>query len=347
VAEPQIPVVSLFSGAGGLDRGLELTKRFTTQVFVEFDSHAVETLEANFEGAVLGQDLGLVSTRRILRSSGLSKGDDFLLVAGPPCQLWSHARFWLEDMKRVSRDPMASTLDHFIRVLDDSRPRAFIFENVWGLAYKTHVAVLKRLRAKVEQLGYRTWVEVVNAASYGVPQLRRRLIMVGARGLPTDLNFAFPRPTHGTEQRAFRSAGDAIAALADRADLVEDDESVAGKWGHLLRQIPRGQNYLYYTKQRGYPHPIFDWRSKYWHFLLKLDPRLPSWTIAASPGPYAGPFHWRSRRLRLPELKLLQTFPMTYRLSGNKREQRRQIGNAVPPLLAQAIGRAVASQLFP
>ena len=342
----RIPVISLYSGAGGLDRGLDLTHRFRTDAFVEFDAAAIETLEANFTGGVFGEDIARVTAPALLRKAGLSKGDDFLLAAGPPCQLWSHARFWLEDMSKVSRDPAATTLDHFVRVLEGSRPRAFLFENVWGLAYKTHARVLNRLRARVKRSGYRTWVKVVNAADYGVPQLRRRLIMIGARDVEADFEFEFPRPTHGTDYREFQTAGHAIRAIADRDEFAEDDERVNGKWGHLLPGIPRGGNYLHYTAERGYPKPIFNWRSKYWHFLLKLDPALPSWTLAASPGPYAGPFHWKNRRLRVPEIKLLQTFPMTYEVAGNHREQRRQLGNAVPPRLACAIGRSVARQLF-
>jgi DNA (cytosine-5)-methyltransferase 1 len=338
--------VSLYSGAGGLDKGLELSRHFRTEVFVEVDPIAVETLEANFEGTVIAEDIADVSTRTILRRADLRKGDDFLLAAGPPCQLWSHARFWLEDMSEVARDPAATTLDHFVRVLEESRPRAFIFENVWGLAYTTHAAVLRRLRARVKKSGYRAWVKVVNAADYGVPQVRRRLIMIGARDVSDEFEFAFPDATHGSLSRPYRTAGEALGRLVDRRDLAEDNEAVNGKWGHLLASIPKGDNYLFYTAERGHPKPIFKWRSKYWHFLLKLDPRKPSWTLAASPGPYTGPFHWRNRRLRVPEIQRLQSFTLDYVLAGNRREQRRQLGNAVPPRLANVMGRAIAQQLF-
>lgn len=341
-----IPILSLYSGAGGLDRGLESTGYFATKVFVERDEAAIDTLEANFKGTVLGDDIAKLSVPAILRSADLARGDNFLLAAGPPCQLWSHARFWLEDTRKVATDPEATTLDHFLRVLKGSRPRAFVFENVWGLRYKTHAQVLDNLQANIERQGYRTWLKVMNAAEYGVPQLRKRLIMVGARDVPKDFRFTFPTPTHGIEQRPYRTAGDAIGDLANRNDLAEDDEQVNGLWGHLLPKVPRGENYLYFTAKRGHQKPLFKWRTKYWSFLLKLDPRLPSWTIAASPGPYTGPFHWKNRRLRLPELKRLQTFPMSYELGGKRRDQRRQVGNAVPPLLAEVIGKAIAKQIF-
>ena len=75
---------------------------------------------------------------------------------------------------------------------------------------------------------------------------------------------------------------------------------MGGKYGHLLPDIPPGDNYLYYTAQRGHPDPQFGWRSRYWSFLLKLSPDKPAPTIQAQPGPYVGPFHWENRRLRVP-----------------------------------------------
>jgi DNA (cytosine-5)-methyltransferase 1 len=81
--------------------------------------------------------------------------------------------------------------------------------------------------------------------------------------------------------------------------------------------------------------------TRFWNFLLKLDPKLPSWTIPANPGPWIGPFHWESRRLRTPELAVLQGFPVDYVFAGSRRERVRQIGNAVPPPLACAAVKAV------
>jgi DNA (cytosine-5)-methyltransferase 1 len=137
------------------------------------------------------------------------------------------------------------------------------------------------------------------------------------------------------------TAGDAIADLADRDDLAEPEEVVRGKYGHLLPGIPPGDNYLFYTAKRGHPDPQFEWRKRYWSFLLKLDPEQPSPTIQASPGPYVGPFHWENRRLRVMELKRLQTFPDDFVICGNRRSAQRQLGNAVPPLLARRIAEVL------
>jgi DNA (cytosine-5)-methyltransferase 1 len=125
----------------------------------------------------------------------------------------------------------------------------------------------------------------------------------------------------------------------------EPSEKVNGKWGHLLPAIPPGDNYLFYTAERGHPDPVFDWRSRYWSFLLKLDPERPSPTIQASPGPNIGPFHWESRRLRIPEVKRLMTFPDDFNIVGKRGSAQAQLGNAVPPLLAEHVAKAVAASL--
>jgi DNA (cytosine-5)-methyltransferase 1 len=138
------------------------------------------------------------------------------------------------------------------------------------------------------------------------------------------------------------STGEVIGDLAGRTDLAETEEVVAGKYGHLLSDIPPGDNYLHYTEKRGHPAPLFGWRKRYWSFLLKLDPHQPSPTIQAQPGPYVGPFHWDNRRLRLTEIKRLQTFPDDWIIIGSRRSAQVQVGNAVPPLFAEAIARSVA-----
>ena len=160
-----------------------------------------------------------------------------------------------------------------------------------------------------------------------------------------------PDATHGGrwERRetgwGFRphvTSGEALEGL--RTD-PEPTEHVSGRWGHLLPDIPPGDNYLYYTAKRGHAEPIFEWRSRYWSFLLKLAPERPSPTIQASPGPNIGPFHWENRRLRVPEVKRLMTFTDEFEVVGSRASVQAQLGNAVPPLLAQRVAEAVATTL--
>jgi len=362
---PAGSAISLFSGAGGLDLGIEAAG-FATVAAVEWDDDAADSMEKNAPTyfpelrEVLRADLyplaagasGGVSTTDILRAGGFSGSETpDLLVGGPPCVAFSKSGFWLE-WKRDGVDPAASLLQAYTRVLAEARPRFFILENVYALTFNNKASrpAFTRLQAEIEAAGYDCTWKVLNAADHGVPQARPRLFMVGARRgevLP-DL----PEPTHrgSWERRATGplgglphvTAGQALAGLDAPA---EPEEVVRGRWGHLLPEIPPGENYLHFTAERGHPEPIFEWRSRYWSFLLKLDPDRPAPTIQAQPGPNVGPFHWDDRRLRVPELRRLFTFPDDYEFVGRRASVQAQIGNSVPPLLAQRVAEQVARLL--
>jgi DNA (cytosine-5)-methyltransferase 1 len=345
----EFPAISLFTGAGGLDLGVERAG-YRVLAALEYDPDAAATLRANFQRtAVLERDIRTVETRELLKAAGLRPGEAELLVGGPPCTPFSKSGNWLE-YKRTGKDANADLLDHYLRILGEAKPRAFLFENVFGLAYRNHNAFwLKRLLATFRELGYHVDHRVLLAADYGVPQRRQRLFILGSKGRTP----CFPEPTHSGPHETRRwdeslprhlSTGEAIAALTDRDDLAEPEEVVTGTFAHLLPQVPPGDNYLYFTAKRNHPQPLFKWRSRYWNFLLKLDPEQPSPTIQAQPGPWVGPFHWHNRRLRLAEIKRLQTFPDDYQLVGSRRSAQIQIGNAVPPLLAERLGTSLAER---
>ncbi|MBA2438456.1 MAG: DNA cytosine methyltransferase, partial [Acidimicrobiia bacterium] len=270
-----------------------------------------------------------------------------LLIGGPPCTPFSKSGFWL-DWKRDGLDPNASLLQAYTRVLAEARPRAFILENVYALTYQNKASrpAFERLLREIGNAGYQYHWEVLNAADYGVAQLRPRLFVVGVpKGRrPPEL----PTPTHGGrwERRSTGDVGDRPhvttgEALVGLVTMPEPEEVVRGRWGHLLPDVPPGGNYLHYTAKRGHPDPLFEWRSRYWSFLLKLDPTRPSPTIQAQPGPNVGPFHWENRRLRVPEMKRLFTFPDDFELVGRRQSVQAQIGNSVPPLLAEAVARSL------
>jgi DNA (cytosine-5)-methyltransferase 1 len=136
-----------------------------------------------------------------------------------------------------------------------------------------------------------------------------------------------------------------LADLDTEAAADDSGHHAGGRYNELLKEIPPGDNYLYFTKERRHPKPVFKWRSRYWSFLLKLSPKKPSWTIQARRSNNMGPFHWRNRILRIEEIKRLQTFPDDWRLEGKIDSQWRQIGNAVPPLLGEALGKQIARAL--
>ena len=144
----------------------------------------------------------------------------------------------------------------------------------------------------------------------------------------------------GDPAQPYLTAGQALAGLVSEP---EPEERVGGKYGHLLL-ISRRDNYLFYTERRGHPDPLFRWRGKYWSFLLKLSPDKPAPTIQAQPGPYVSPFHWDNRRLRVNEVKRLFSYPDEYEFVGKRASVQAQLGNSVPPALAEKVIRALCVQ---
>lgn len=354
-----LKVISLFSGAGGLDYGFEAAG-FDTAVALEFDNDCCETLRANRpHWRVIEKDIFDTPVEEILETADLREGDADVVIGGPPCQPFSKAGYWVSgDAKRLA-DPRANTLTAYLKVVEAALPRAFLLENVHGLAFMGKDEglqfLLKRIGEINESTGanYQPKVEVLNAVSFGVPQQRERVFVVAARD---GRIFDFPKPTHADMESVERQCeiDGAVSlkpyvrawdAIGDLDTPNTEDLAVRGKWGALLPSIPEGNNYLWHT-DRGGGRPLFGWRRRYWSFLLKLAKSRPSWTLQAQPGPAIGPFHWLNRRLSMRELCRLQTFPDNVHVKGNVSAVQRQVGNAVPSLLAEVLARAIRTQLL-
>ena len=366
VTDPTRAAISLFSGAGGLDLGCEAAG-FTTMAAVEVNEVARSTLLANAASFLPGltadrmfSDIVELDYEVLLAAGGLREGDASLLHGGPPCTPFSKSGYWLA-YKRAGEDPKASLLDNYVEALLAIRPKAFLMENVYGLAYNNqNRAILNRFIASVRSAGYSFDSRIILAADHGVPQLRQRLICVGVRSDLLDVapelwRFDWPAESHtGPHERRVGwdvglqphvTAREALAGLTADQNPSEPEELITGTYARALVEVPPGDNYLFLTAHRGHPAARFKWRSRYWSFLLKLHPDKPSPTIQGQPGPWVGPFHWDDRRLRLAELKRLMTFPDEYVVCGNRRDQQLQLGNAVPPLLARRIAEQIAAEL--
>ena len=340
--------ISLYTGAGGLDLGFEATS-FTTRVAVEIDPDAVATLRHNRDWPVLDRDIHGITSAELLTAARLKEGEADILIGGPPCQPFSKSGFWSTgDTKRLD-DPRSGTLGAYLRVLRDTLPKAFLLENVPGLAFKGKnegLDLIERTVATINRergVNYDIRMAKLNAAWFGIPQLRERVFLVASReGTP----FVFPAATHAEGGAngllPYATTWDAIGDLP--ADL-DPALKVRGKWADLLATIPEGQNYLFHT-DRGDGLALFGWRRRYWSFLLKLAKNLPSWTLQAQPGPAIGPFHWASRRLSMRELCRIQTFPDDFEVLGTIAMAQKQIGNAVPSALAEVLARAIANQFL-
>jgi DNA (cytosine-5)-methyltransferase 1 len=365
-----LSAISLYTGAGGLDLGFE-SAGFETQAAVELDNDCVETLRQNRpQWRVIHGDIESpeAASKQILKRAGLKVGEVDVLIGGPPCQPFSKSGYWARGDALRLDDPRAATLGEYLRVLRDVQPRAFLLENVPGLAFSKKDEGLRLLEAKIEQINaevgtqYSFNVELLRAVEHGVPQDRQRVFVIGSRD---GSSFKFPRPSHMAPLPVVGGSDDTVVGtLFDEhqesrllpysrtwdaiGDLEGDDDPtlrLTGKWADLVPSIPEGTNYLYHT-DRGKGVPLFGWRRRYWNFLLKLAKRLPSWTIAAQPGPAIGPFHWKNRRLSAIEMMRLQTFPDGYTISGNLRSAQRQLGNAVPSALAERLALAMRQQIF-
>ena len=347
-------VVSIFSGGGGIDCGFK-NAGFKICISTDFWQPACDTLEKNKVGKlVVCEDIRKIDYDKELKKIGIEKKDIDVLVGGPPCPAYSKSRFYRTEKKRALEDENSFTLYEYFRALDELRPKVFFFENVFGFIYKPHKAAFDYLKEQSDKYGYNITYRVVNTADYGIPQTRERFICIGVRK-DLNKNFIFPEPTYYNPDKKnneenkgklpWITCGEVIGDLD--YDLPEDKDKQAGsKHKDLLKLIPPGDNYLYFTEKRGYPEPKFKWRSRYWTFLLKLSPNRPSWTIQASFSNNMGPFHWKNMFLRINEIKIIQTFSDDYEFSGNFKEQWRQIGNAVPVKMAQIIAEEIQKQLL-
>jgi DNA (cytosine-5)-methyltransferase 1 len=329
--------VGLFSGAGGLDIGLQAAG-FRIALAVERDAICCETLRCNHAWQVLEDDLEATTPRKIMKAAKLRKRHVDLISAGPPCQPFSKSANWSPNGLRRLRDPRASALRNLTELIEYALPRCVLIENVEGFRSGGLHFVAAEFRRINRKLGTRYLIrwKILNAADYGVPQMRRRLFLVAFRD---GRDFEFPSATHVGN---YVTCWDAIGTLAKKK---RNDLALKGRWAKVLPSIPEGKNYLWHTN-RGGGKRLFGWRTKFWSFLLKLAKNQPAWTIPAQPAQNAGPFHWHNRQLRTSEMLKLQTFPRDMFVAGNRAERQRQIGNAVPPLLAEVLGRAIIASLY-
>ncbi len=353
--------MDLFAGAGGFGIASRIVGA-DLRLSVEIDRWACETLRQNsdsahhvvYEGSVL--DLTGLDLRGMAR---LAPTDPLLVIGGAPCQPFSKNAYWTDpgedsrlrlafyrgDSAVYQRPPPITNarpddrrdlLLEFARLTIEADADGFVLENVPSIFHPRNRETLQRFIQHMRDAGMAISVFKGNSAQFGVPQKRERVFIFGARSRAPSI----PDVTHSEEPSIFLpslvTVGEAISAYAGD-DFFEPEEVVSGRWAEHLAHVPPGWNYKAHTAWAGHPEPTFEAESRFWNFLLKLHPEKVSWTIAASPGPWTGPFHWDTRRLRTPELSAIQGFPREYKFAGRRRERVRQIGNAVPPPMAAAV----------
>lgn len=336
--------ISLFSGAGGLDIA-SFQAGVPVVLSTDIDENSIETLKLNKQfhstNIVCG-DLNKIRSEEIFEMSGLGKGDPFIVIGGAPCQPFSKNGYWVTNkIRKGINDPRADLVNEFLRVVLDLSPDGFVFENVESLLHPTNKVIVESFIDIIREANYSYKIIKANALDYGVPQKRKRIFIIGTKGkFKTDE----PKKTHGnatnlfeTELKPYVTVGEVISEYDTPEHFEKEELTEGGRYHDELLEIPPGMNYKALTAWAGHPNPKFEADKRFWNFLLKLHPEQPSWTITAQPGPWVGPFHWTSRRLRVPEIAAIQSFPKGYKFYGSRRAIQKQIGNAVPPLLGKAM----------
>lgn len=368
-------VIDLFCGAGGLSEGLRQAG-FLPVVGVDFDKHAAATYRHNHPGvSVVEGDVEHVTGKQLIALAGTSEVD--LIAGGPSCQGFStHG-------KRMQDDPRNFLFKHFVRLVDEIRPKMFLMENVKGMLTYGKGAFRRQIETAFEEIGYRTDFTQVIAADYGVPQMRHRILFIGTR--VDDIHLSFPQATHGNSRRGLKpyvTVGEAIGDLplmghdfknekrhyANRPSNpyqnycrtgaptkvsmhigrpLSNQAQILAKHisqGQGLRSVPIDKLPDRFKKMRTISTGAL--RKDCTTLYYRLDPNKPSYTITCNYRNVAsGPFlhPWEDRSISHREAARLMSFPDHYEFIGASFP--RQIGNAVPPLLGRAIGREIMKSL--
>lgn len=367
-------VISLFSGAGGLDIGLEWAG-YETALCVEIDPDCRATLSHNrpswtlFEDSISGYEKGDIrslTTDRLFELSGLNPGEAALVAGGAPCQSFSNIgkRDGIESRKN------GMLFMEFLRIVEMAQPKAALFENVVGITHAKHRSILETMESDLRELGYGVSSIILNAANYGVPQRRERFILIAIKNAACP---AFPLPTHYKGRLEWL---DFLKTLDSRPEFSPS------KWKTLkeaFRKIPvlskersdyalmncseLVQKRMEYIAQGENFHVLpMNMRPNCWKTgkhqgtdtfgRLKIDePAVTIRTAAYNPakGKYIHPL--KNRGLSSHEMAAIQGFPYSWEFKCVGRQKvtlvsaGRQIGNAVPPPLAEAIGKAIRFQL--
>ena len=338
--------IDIFAGAGGLSCGLELAG-LNCLLGIDYDKYAMQTFAKNHKNAQsYCGDIRDLKKKDLLEK--LDGNPVHLVVGGPPCQGFSTVGLG-------NPEDMRNTLFlEFCRVVRITKPYFVIVENVTGLLAKKNEDTLQNIFKKFKTLGYDMDVQVMSSQNYGVPEKRRRTILIGTR---LNVEVEFPKITHDTIiAKTFRppmTVGDALSNLKTKSGktLNHDLESSNLKSKLELKRIariPEGKGIRYEADEKKYFTKSLklgvDWenlrenrfrQTKY----QRLNRSAPSPTIMTHRHSYYHPVE--NRYLTQREAAALQSFPNNFEFEGPLSAQWRQIGNAVPPLMARAIGKSI------
>lgn len=355
-------VIDLFCGCGGFSRGFQQAG-FNVRFGIDLWEDAVTTYKHNFPNAItMNRDITQVKGKDILEAMGMSADDVDVIIGGPPCQGFSVSG------KRLIDDERNVLYKSFVEIVSEIQPKVFVMENVPGLVRLFDGKVGEQVVADFSSIGYEVKMQILSADNYGVPQQRKRVFFIGLNKAkfadPTIYSYPVPMFGKGTDAPA-RTTKDAISDL----DFVPDDvvlgedipyqipaqneyqeymregsKSVLNhsitlhteKTKSIIAMVPDGGNY------KDLPEEL--WSTRKVHIAwTRMDSQKPSFTIDTGHNHH---FHYRANRVpTVRESARIQSFPDTFEFIGIKTSQLKQVGNAVPPLLAEAVAKSVIDAL--
>ena len=336
--------IDLFCGAGGMSYGLKMSG-FEMKLGLDFEKDCEETHKLNFKNVpFICGDISEIRGEDILKKAGLNKGELTLISGGPPCQGFST----VNGKSRFLENPKNKLFVEFVRIIDELAPEWFVMENVVGLMSMESGRVKQAIYKAFKDIGYSVEARILNAVQYGVPQNRKRAIFIGNN---KGHKIEFPEITHGenkeqlglfvsSDLKPYKTVGDALKGINNNSKLHNHILPTHDKL--VLKRmsfVGEGGN------QKDIPEE-FKPPQKFLNTYGRLHRKKPSNTIhtrfdVASTGSLYHPTE--NRALSVREGARIQSFPDDFKFAGKKGSQYRQVGNAVPPLLAKAIGDKIIS----
>lgn len=337
--------VDSFSGAGGLSLGLSKAG-FNILLSFDIDDKCIKTINRNrryFKHTAICEDIKNMLGGRLLDIIGLKQNELFLLAGGPPCQGFSVQRIGEDN---DSRNELVLL---YGKLIDEVRPMFFIMENVSGIQGKRGQVILSELIKNMETIGYIVHKELLNAEDYGVPQRRKRLVLVGERN---DVGSTYEFPTRINIKHTVRETIEFLPQPPEDGKShpnypLHKKDRLSEKNLLRINALQQGQGRDYLPKEllsdcHRIDSAIIGHRNVYGRMSWdEVAPTITARFDSFTRGLFGHPEQPRS--ITLLEGALLQTFPLDFEFEGTKIEVARQIGNAVPPKLAEVLGKSIIS----
>jgi len=348
----------LFCGCGGFTQGFQQAG-LASKLGVDLWNDATTTYKHNFpKSEIINEDITKLTASDLLLKSNLSASEVDVIIGGPPCQGFSISG------KRLIDDPRNVLYKSFVEFVGEIKPKVFVMENVPGLVSMADGKVKEAVIEDFSSRGYNVAWKILAADDYGVPQHRRRVFFIGLnKDVYGDMFFEFPEPSHLTNQKI--TCEDAISdldfisdevALPDETNYVLPPQSTyqalmregsSVLWNHvatihnettkkIISMVSDGGNYKELPKEL--------WSTRKVHIAwTRMNSKKPCFTIDTG---HNHQFHYKENRVPTTrESARIQSFPDKFRFLGTKTSQLKQVGNAVPPLLAEAIARKILTYL--